>query len=289
MQARRTRTYRSTLYILHTFHRVASNSIEGGGWSSFQAPLLNARLRLTGPLLLRPLHGVKKRLDGTPELLGLDKAIDDSDLQTIAGNLLEPVPQFSYQPIRRCGVLLGLLTIPRDQQYPVAPRSTHGEGFVEGTIYFRHGSRNSSASTREQERIWAWFHGRISPATFDDLLSEEALSVRNRIDADALLFGLVQALGLTSDVEEAQSLAGGSPADAAELYAEVAQSLRERFPGYADRFERLRAAALKAAGTPGASHNLLMTLAIREVFERAEPQHNPLPTPIPLINYTLGS
>ena len=216
--------------------------------------------------------GVKKRLDGTPELLGLDKAIDDSDLQTIAGNLLEPVPQFSYQPIRRCGVLLGLLTIPRDQQYPVAPRSTHGEGFVEGTVYFRRGSRNSSASTREQERIWAWFHGRISPATFDDLLSEEALSVRNRIDADALLSGHVQALGLTSDVEEAQSLAGGSPADAAELYAEVAQSLRERFPGYADRFERLRAAALKAAGTPDASHDLLMTLAICEVFERAEPQ-----------------
>ncbi len=29
MQARRTRTYSSTLYILHTFHRVAYNSIEG--------------------------------------------------------------------------------------------------------------------------------------------------------------------------------------------------------------------------------------------------------------------
>ena len=52
----RGRLIKSTLYILHTFHRVASNSIEGGGWSSFQAPLLNARLRLTGPLLLRPLH-----------------------------------------------------------------------------------------------------------------------------------------------------------------------------------------------------------------------------------------
>ena len=63
--------------------------------------------------------GVKKRLDGTPELLGLDKAIDDSDLQTIAGNLLEPVPQFSYQPIRRCGVLLGLLTIREINSTPL--------------------------------------------------------------------------------------------------------------------------------------------------------------------------
>ena len=216
--------------------------------------------------------GVKKQLDGRPELLGLDKAIDDSDLQTIAGSLLDSVPQFSYQPVRHCGVLLGLITIPPDQQYPIAPRNTHGEGFVEGSIYFRRGSRNSTASTREQERIWAWFHGRISPSTFDHVLMEEALSVRNRIDADALLLGPVQALGLTSDVEEARRLTGGSPADAAELYAEVAQSLREKFSSYADRFERSRATALKLAGTVDASHDLLMKLAIREVFERAEPQ-----------------
>ena len=36
--------------------RVALDSMEGGGWSSFQAPLVNARPRLTGPLLLRPLQ-----------------------------------------------------------------------------------------------------------------------------------------------------------------------------------------------------------------------------------------
>ena len=216
--------------------------------------------------------GVKKQLDGRPELLGLDKAIDDSDLQTIAGTLLDLVPQFSYQPVRHCGVLLGLITIPPDQQYPVAPRNTRGEGFVEGSIYYRRGSRNSAASTREQERIWAWFHGRISPSTFDDLFSEEALSVRNRIDADALLLGPVQALGLTSDVEEARRLTGRSPADAAKLYAEVAQSLREKFSAYADHFERSGATALKLAGTVDASHDLLTKLAIRELFDRAEPQ-----------------
>ena len=216
--------------------------------------------------------GVKKQLDGSSELLGLDKAIDDSDLQAIAGSLLEPAPQFSYQPILHCGVLLGLITIPPDQEYPVAPRATHGEGFVEGGIYFRRGSRNSAASTREQERIWDWFHDRISPARFDDILREEAQSTRNRIDADALLFGPIQAFGLTSDLEEAQSLASSSPADAAKLYADVAKSLREMFPGYADRFERLRAVALRSAGSPEGSHDLLMELAIRELFDRAQPQ-----------------
>ena len=72
--------------------------------------------------------GVKKHVDGSFELLGLDKAIDDSDLQTIAGSILEPVPQFSYQPIRHCSVLLGLITIPPDQEYP-----SHQEGRTEKT------------------------------------------------------------------------------------------------------------------------------------------------------------
>lgn len=216
--------------------------------------------------------GVKKHLDGSFELLGLDKAIDDSDLQTIAGSILEPVPQFDYQPIRHCGVLLGLITIPPDQEYPVAPRRTHGEDLVEGSIYFRRGSRNSTASTREQERIWDWFHGLINPERFDAFLREESQSTHNRIDADALLLGPIQALGLTSDVEEAQRLVSESPADAAELYEEVAQSLRDKFPGYADRFERLRATALNLAGASDASHDLLMKLAIRELFDRAEPQ-----------------
>ena len=62
MQARRTRTYSSTLYILHTFHRVASNSMEGGGWYGFAAPLSNAHPHLAGTLLLRPLHRLSPAL-----------------------------------------------------------------------------------------------------------------------------------------------------------------------------------------------------------------------------------
>ena len=56
MQARRTRAYNSTLYILYSFHRVASNSMEGGGWYDFAAPLPDAHPRLVGTLLLRPLQ-----------------------------------------------------------------------------------------------------------------------------------------------------------------------------------------------------------------------------------------
>ena len=92
------------------------------------------------------------------------------------------------------------------------------------------------------------------------------------LHAEALLLGPVQALGLASRVEKAQQLASDAPADAARLYAEIADALRERFPGYADRFERLRATALRAAGDSEASHDLLMQLAIRDLWERAEPK-----------------
>ena len=92
------------------------------------------------------------------------------------------------------------------------------------------------------------------------------------LHAEALLLGPVQALGLASRVEKAQQLASDAPADAGRLYAEIADALRERSPGYADRFERLRATALRAAGDSEASHDLLMQLAVRDLWERAEPK-----------------
>ena len=63
MQARRTRAYNSTLYILYTFHRVALNSMEGSGWYGFTAPHLYAITRLAGTLLLRPLQVVRRVFD----------------------------------------------------------------------------------------------------------------------------------------------------------------------------------------------------------------------------------
>ena len=41
---------------LRMFHRGTANTMEDGGWSSFQAPQLSTRSRLAGTLLLRPLH-----------------------------------------------------------------------------------------------------------------------------------------------------------------------------------------------------------------------------------------
>ena len=101
--------------------------------------------------------GVKKRNDGSCELLGIGKEIDDAELQSVASSLLEPTPRFVYQAVTHGVVILGLITIPAGQQSPVAPKKTEDDGFVKGSIYFRRGSQNDLASMQEQGRIWNWF------------------------------------------------------------------------------------------------------------------------------------
>lgn len=55
--------------------------------------------------------GVKKNRDGSHDLWGLDKEVDDNELQSIASSFLEPVPRFLYQAIPYQGVTLGLISI----------------------------------------------------------------------------------------------------------------------------------------------------------------------------------
>ena len=90
--------------------------------------------------------------------------------------------------------------------------------------------------------------------------------------SEALRIGPVEAFGLTAKVEEAERLVQTSPEEASEAYGEVAAKLRERFPGYANHFDLLRAKSLKDARKADASHDALMDLAIRNLVEQAEPQ-----------------
>ena len=93
------------------------------------------------------------------------------------------------------------------------------------------------------------------------------------LQAEALLLGPVQALGLRSRVEASSTTgircAGPMPLASMQKSQKLSVS---GFSGYADRFERLGAMALRAAGDPEASHDLLMQLAIRDLWDRAEPK-----------------
>ena len=90
--------------------------------------------------------------------------------------------------------------------------------------------------------------------------------------SEALRIGPVEAFGFTAKVEEAERLAQTSRVEAADIYGEVANGLREYFPGYANHFDLLRAKSLKATGNADASHDALMELAVCNLVEQAEPQ-----------------
>ena len=95
--------------------------------------------------------------------------------------------------------------------------------------------------------------------------------VRERLDAEALLLGPVAALGLTTQVQQAEQLTASSPADAAAIYGQVAAALTDRYAAHAARFQQRQAAALRSAGDPASSHDILMSLAVEELGEAAEP------------------
>ena len=92
------------------------------------------------------------------------------------------------------------------------------------------------------------------------------------LDSEALLLGPVEVLGLTSLVERGQELSESSPSEAAGVFKTIADKLRERFPQHAARFDQFRAAALANAGDWDTSHDLLMVLAVRDLFQKAQPQ-----------------
>ena len=234
--------------------------------------------------------GVEKLPDGTPQLHGIDGGIDDADLQSIADSFLEPCPRFDYRTLQYNGVLLGVITVSVDQMSPVMPKKSRGDGFAKGCMYFRRGSQNAIASSRDQERIWGWFLSHKQPVVSQGLPNEAtdgdfaysgedhpddfpsaSAPLSDHLHSAPLLLGPIQALELGPRIEQAEELMVTSPKEAAQVYGEVAANLNKRFPVHAERFEQLHAEALEKAGDVESSYEALLKLAIRDVFERAEP------------------
>ena len=130
--------------------------------------------------------GVKKRLDGSFEILGIEKGVDDADLQSVALSLLEPTPRFVYRAMSYEGVVLGLITIPAVLESPVTPKKTEDPGFVKGTMYFRRGSRNDAASMQEQGRIWKWCRDGVAMADSPNPYALEPAWTRYLAETDEL-------------------------------------------------------------------------------------------------------
>jgi hypothetical protein len=70
--------------------------------------------------------GVKKYPDGHTDLVGLDKHLDDADLQSQFNDRVFPVPNFFYEPIHHAGKCFG-----PDCYSARPPRAVHArEGLV---------------------------------------------------------------------------------------------------------------------------------------------------------------
>ncbi len=114
------------------------------------------------------LLGVKKRNDGTSELWGLDRYLDDADLQAQFPARVQPVPELTYEVFPYEGKDFGIITIPPRRIGPCLPIKDF-PGPSEGRshtvlrqyqIYFRRGSRNDIATSPEDiQHIMQWVEG----------------------------------------------------------------------------------------------------------------------------------
>ena len=103
--------------------------------------------------------GVKKSADGSYDLKGISRQIDDADLHQALDGAVFPKPRFQYYPISLHGIVFGVVEIFPERSGPYMPIKDF-EGFLRnGQIYFRSGSRNSVAYSDDIRMIAAWMTG----------------------------------------------------------------------------------------------------------------------------------
>jgi tetratricopeptide (TPR) repeat protein len=109
--------------------------------------------------------GVKRKLDGSLEMPGIQLHIDDNIYQQQLEGLIYPHPRFQYEQIEFQGVQLGVIEIIADREIgPFYPQTdTVGSGSLRrNTLYWRRGTQNAEAGPDEQRKIHAWFRGEAS-------------------------------------------------------------------------------------------------------------------------------
>ena len=116
------------------------------------------------------VFGVRWTPESGSTVVGLEHQLDDVELQHALGeNLVQPIPRFTYTPLRFEGKQVGVLEIPVGRDGPYVPitdqgkkrqnSSAYDEQLQAGTVYWRRGSQNVRATSSELKQIVAWFQG----------------------------------------------------------------------------------------------------------------------------------
>jgi tetratricopeptide (TPR) repeat protein len=103
--------------------------------------------------------GVKSHPDGTKDLKGITDYVDDADLQTRILKWVHPHPHFTYEPVTHKDKTYGMITVPpvRDIGPYYCIHDNLGKFLQPNKLYFRKGTRNSTANQEEQKAVYAWF------------------------------------------------------------------------------------------------------------------------------------
>lgn len=104
--------------------------------------------------------GVKKYINGSFELVGIESHVDDADMQEKLKGIVYPHPLFSYEPFTYHGKIFGIITIPADPNIgPFFPKTDLGEGLLRrNQLYHRRNSQNAEADQAEHKKIFMWFN-----------------------------------------------------------------------------------------------------------------------------------
>jgi len=134
-------------------------SNEEGRGALIKDVLSMANTPRTGPAHI--VLGVKAHADGSKDLVGLARNLDDNEYQNAVKSKVHPCPTFLYVPIQHEEKLFGVVVIPVERRGPFQAVSDVGKKLRRYVIYWRRGSQNDEARADEQELIRRWCAGEV--------------------------------------------------------------------------------------------------------------------------------
>lgn len=111
------------------------------------------------------VFGVKKHLNGSYDLVGISKDLDDNDFQQKLDNMVSPLPQIHYEPINNYkGKNFGVLAIPINKHLGVCyPNENYKGMLIKNRLYARLNSKNSEITEPKRTQwILNWFDDKVS-------------------------------------------------------------------------------------------------------------------------------
>jgi len=105
--------------------------------------------------------GVKKYPDGKYYLRGIDKHLDEADIQSQFTDRVHPIPNITYYTFSYLSKQFGILEIFPSREGPCIPIKDYGNKLRRWQVYFRRGSKNDIASPEDMARILSWFGKKV--------------------------------------------------------------------------------------------------------------------------------